>query len=88
MIFSSGLPERPQSLHDTSSSEPPVFLFSRASPRQKSQYGDGWAAEDLPPAFFSPVGPPGVGGPPVAPAVSADGSEETAVPPGEDAVGR
>lgn len=86
MIFSSGLPERPQSLHDTSSSDPPVFLFSRASPRQKSQYGDGCAAEDLPPAFFSAFGPPGVGGPPAVPAVSpvSDGT----VPPGEATAGR
>lgn len=37
------LPERPQSEHDTSSSDCPVFLFSWASPRQKSQYGEGAA---------------------------------------------
>jgi hypothetical protein len=37
------LPERPQSEQDTSSSDCPVFLFSWASPRQKSQYGDGAA---------------------------------------------
>lgn len=36
-----GCPDRPQSLQDTSSSAVPVFLFSRASPKQKSQYGDG-----------------------------------------------
>lgn len=35
------LPDRPQSEQETSSSEPPVFLFSLASPRQKSQYGLG-----------------------------------------------
>lgn len=38
-----GWPERPQSLHETSSSAVPVFLFSRVSPRQKSQYGEGAA---------------------------------------------
>lgn len=37
------LPDLPQSEQDTSSSEPPVFLFSLASPRQKSQYGLGIA---------------------------------------------
>lgn len=44
-----GWPDRPQSLQETSSSAVPVFLFSRVSPRQKSQYGDG--AANLP---FSP----------------------------------
>lgn len=37
------LPDRPQSEQETNSSEPPVFLFSLASPRQKSQYGLGAA---------------------------------------------
>lgn len=31
------LPDLPQSEHETNSSEPPVFLFSLASPKQKSQ---------------------------------------------------
>lgn len=35
------LPDRPQSEQLTNSSGVPVFLFSRSSPRQKSQYGDG-----------------------------------------------
>lgn len=38
-----GWPERPQSEHDTKSSGTFVFRFSRASPKQKSQYGDGGA---------------------------------------------
>lgn len=38
-----GWPDLPQSLHETNSSEPPVFLFSLESPRQKSQYGLGGA---------------------------------------------
>lgn len=38
-----GWPERPQSEHDTRSSGTFVLRFSRASPRQKSQYGDGGA---------------------------------------------
>lgn len=35
-----GLPERPQSEHDTNSSGWPDFLFDSSFPRQKSQYGD------------------------------------------------
>lgn len=38
-----GWPERPQSEHDTKSSGTLVLRFSRASPKQKSQYGDGGA---------------------------------------------
>jgi len=91
LIFSSGLPERPQSLHDTSSSDPPVFLFSLASPKQKSQYGDGCAADLLLPppldVFFSVV-ELGVGGP-AAPAASAeDVSEDAPAPLGEEAAGK
>lgn len=41
------LPDRPQSEQETNSSEVPVFLFSLASPKQKSQYGLG-AAFSLP----------------------------------------
>ena len=39
MTFRS-IPDLPQSAHDTRSSFCPVFLFSVASPRQKSQYFD------------------------------------------------
>lgn len=79
-----GCPDRPQSLHETNSSAVPVFLFSRVSPRQKSQYGDG--AANFP---FSPrrewsrsPGPAataaGAGGPPgteslIGPDVLAEG---------------
>lgn len=38
-----GCPDRPQSEQETNSSASNVFLFSRASPKQKSQYGDGTA---------------------------------------------
>lgn len=34
------LPDRPQSEQDTISSGFPLFLFSAASPKQKSQYGE------------------------------------------------
>jgi len=51
-----GAPDRPQSLQDTSSSGVPDFLFSVASPRQKSQYGDGAAL-----FLRSSNGPAGIG---------------------------
>jgi len=35
-----GCPDLPQSEHETNSSGIPDFLFSTASPKQKSQYGD------------------------------------------------
>lgn len=38
-----GWPDRPQSEHDTKSSGTFVLRFSRESPKQKSQYGDGGA---------------------------------------------
>lgn len=38
-----GWPDRPQSEHETKSSGAFVLRFSRESPRQKSQYGDGGA---------------------------------------------
>uniref|UniRef100_A0A336K828 Josephin-2 n=1 Tax=Culicoides sonorensis TaxID=179676 RepID=A0A336K828_CULSO len=42
-----GCPDRPQSEQDTKSSGCIVFLFSRASPRQKSQYGEGAGGRSL-----------------------------------------
>ena len=66
------LPDRPHSAQDTNSSGLPVFLFSLASPKQKSQYPEGLTSFFLsgpggPPEIGPVIGigtPPGGGGPP------------------------
>lgn len=85
-----GWPDLPQSLHDTNSSAVPVFLFSRVSPRQKSQYGDGaaslpfsprreWSRSPGPAAIAAGAGgPPGTESPKGPP---EEGAEEGAPPP-------